>query len=148
MAPFSPFGGGGVSMSQVDAAIAAAIAAALAAYVPPTTQFWIGQIAQSGTDAPVIYDSYTNMTGVTFTPARTVQGDYTLLPSSDVIDNSIRTYLTWNQYFADAAGFVQVDVLAGLPRTKVRLRSFNLAGAAADSVLIGILYIEILDNTI
>lgn len=50
MALFSPFGGGGgVSMSQVDAAIAAA----LAAYVPdPGYLEYVALLTQSGTAAP------------------------------------------------------------------------------------------------
>lgn len=47
---FNPFGGGGVSMGQVNAAIAAA----LAAYVPdPGYLEYVATLTQSGEDPPV-----------------------------------------------------------------------------------------------
>lgn len=111
--------------------------------------FYAALITQTGTSAPTIADAYTNLTGLTMTTARTGVGTYTLTPSnSAILNNSVRLRKVWNQRFATVQGFVEVTYLAGFPTNKIQIKTYNTSFALADDILVGELYLELLDNTL
>lgn len=110
--------------------------------------FYAALVTQTGTSAPVITDPYTNVTGLTMSPAYVGVGSFTLTQSGSFINNSVRTRVTFKQLIATVPGFVEAHYTTGFPQNKITLKTFNTSFVAANDILAGYLYVEILDNTL
>lgn len=110
--------------------------------------FYAALLTQTGTSAPVITDPYTNVSGLTMTPAYVGVGNFTLTQSGTFINNSVRTRVTFKQLIATIPGFVEAGYTTGFPQNKITLKTFNTSFVQADDILAGYLYVEILDNTL
>lgn len=110
--------------------------------------FYAALLTQTGTNAPVITDPYTNVSGLTMTPAYIGVGNFTLTQSGSFINNSVRTRVTFKQLIATVPGFVEAHYTTGFPQHKITLKTFNTSFVAANDILAGYLYVEILDNTL
>ena len=154
---FNPFGGGGVSIGQVYAALADGNVGDVLTQTGVGTvgmqapsggvkEFWTALITQSSTDAPEIIDVYTNVPGLTMAPSYVGVGQFKLLPNSAWLSNSVISLITVRQYISDISGFVGCKVTGGLPYVSLLIHTFNTSWVAANDILGAVIYIEQLDT--
>lgn len=124
---FNPFGGGGVSMSQVNAAIAAA----LAAYVPdPGYLEYVALLTQTGTNAPTA-NILANTLGETPTFSYQGVGSFRCLSA---LGQFVAAKMFYFHVLQVDAGLVVVST-SGLP-SRFTIETFDNASNPANDILI------------